>query len=108
MQAKVERAYQFETDWIREYAKAFMHCESGIEYSSDAFWRERISLVDIRNVFRNADVTYADKLNGPGATWIVEGDDGDGGYIVAEIVVISETLTVKVVKAIRINRREEK
>jgi len=105
MQAKVERACPLETEWIHEYAEAYMFGDCGIEFMPAAFAREGITLVDIRNVFRNGDVTYADKLDGPGAVWLVEGDDGDGGYIVAEIVVVSETLSVKVEKATRIGRR---
>ncbi|MGJ0508396.1 MAG: hypothetical protein ACR652_14995 [Methylocystis sp.] len=96
MQATVAEELSIETEWLREYASAYLPCEGGFKFTPEMFRREAVSIVDIRNVFRHGVVTYADKLDEPGALWIVRGYDGDGGYIVAEIVVVSETYDVDV------------
>jgi hypothetical protein len=107
MEAVAEQNFYIETVWIREYATTYLPAETGFRYQPEMFRRAGISIVDIRNVFRNGVVTYADKLDDPGSTWIVEGDDGDGGFIVAEIIVVSETWNVTVRKATRVLRARE-
>ncbi len=96
MVVKPERQFAIETDWIRGYASAWLPTEAPFKHTPAMFRREGVSILDLRNVFRNGVVTYDEKLDGPGALWIVEGDDGDGNLIIAEIVVISEELDVTV------------
>ena len=88
--------FKFQTEWIREYARAWSPMEAGFTYAPEVLRRANVFIVDLRNLLRNGVVTYDEKLDGPGALWIVEGDDGDGNLIVAEIVVISEELDVTV------------
>jgi hypothetical protein len=102
MVVKPERQFAFETDWIHAYASNWLPTEAPFRHTPAMFRREKISILDIRNVFRNGVVTYDEKLDGPGALWIIEGDDGDGNLILAEIVVISEELDVTVRRVERV------
>lgn len=107
MVAVAESKFKFETIWLREYATTYLPSEAGFTYQPEMFRREQVSLVDIRNVFRTGVVAYADKLDGPGAIWVVHGEDGDGGVVVAKIHVVSEALDVTVEKVERVTRGEE-
>ena len=53
-----------------------------------------MTLVDIRNVFRRGAVVQNEKLDCPGAHWVVEGDDLNGRLIRLGIVVVSEEVSV--------------
>lgn len=107
MEAVAEPDFKLETMWLREYATTYLPSEAGFSYQPEMFRQEHISIVDIRNVFRTGVVSYADKLDDPGAIWIVYGEDGDGEIIVAEILVISEALDVTVRKAKRVLRSQK-
>lgn len=107
MSAAPEPQFATETVWIREYAATYLPRETGFTYPPEMLRREKISLVDLRNVFRTGVVDYADKLEGPGALWMIEGSDGDGGRICAEVWVISETLEVTVRRVKRMRTLEE-
>lgn len=52
------------------------------------------TLVDIRNILRYGIVTYSDKLDEPGAIWVVEGEDANGRRLNLTLYVISETYSV--------------
>ena len=43
---------------------------------------------------KNGEVVYADKLDEPGAEWVVVGEDQDGRQYRLELVVISEVQNV--------------
>lgn len=107
MSAAPEPQFATETVWIREYAATYLPRETGFTYPPEMLRRENISVVDLRNVFRMGVVTYANKLDGPGALWIVEGSDGDGHRICAQLWVISETLEVTVRRVKRVKTLEE-
>lgn len=96
MVADAEASFAFQTDWLRSYASSWSPREAGFRFAPEMLRREDVSVVDLRNIFRNGVVTFDNKLDEPGALWIVEGDDGDGNMIVAELVVISETMDVTV------------
>lgn len=104
MVASAEESFAFQTNWLRAYASAWSPCEAGFSYAPAMLRREGVSVVDLRNLFRDGVVTYDNKLDEPGALWIVEGTDDDGTYLVAEIIVVSETMqvTVRRVKRTRI------
>ena len=102
MVVKPERQFAFETDSIRANVSTWLPTEAPFQHTPAMFRRKRASILDIRNVFRNGLVTYDEKLDGPGALWIIEGDDGDGNLIVAEIVVIFEELDVTVRRVKRV------
>lgn len=107
MSAKVKLDFSFQTDWTRAYASDWYPSEAPFKHSPDMFRREGVSVVELRNVFRFGEVTYDEKCDGPGATWIVEGDDGDGNTIVAEIVVISDAVDVTVRSVKKVRDRKE-
>ncbi|TLG78599.1 hypothetical protein [Methylocystis sp. B8] len=107
MSAAPEPQFATETVWIREYAATYLPRETGFTYTPEMLRRENVSVVDLRNVFRLGTVTYANKLDGPGALWIIEGSDGDGGSICAQLWVISETLEVTVRRVKRVKTLEE-
>jgi hypothetical protein len=87
-------AYAIETEWVRGYGRTYLPSEASFSYRP-ALLRERgVTLVDIRNVLRIGVVTFADKLDDPGAIWVVEGDDADGRRLVVTLHVVSETLNV--------------
>lgn len=103
MGLKREPSFEFETVWIRSYASAWSPSDAPFSYEKEALTEAGVNLVDLRNLFRNGVVTYDEKLDEPGAFWIVEGEDDDGNFLYAELIVISELqdVTVRRVKRVR-------
>jgi hypothetical protein len=87
-------ANAIETEWVRGYARTYFPSEAPFTYRPALLRRKRITLVDIRNALRSGVVTFSDKCDGPGAIWVVEGDDADGRRIVVTLHVVSETMSV--------------
>ena len=83
------------TDWLRGYAQTCLPIDASFECSDEELLEKGITLLDVRQFFRTAQVTYADKLEGPGGYWMAEGLDCDGRKLRAELVVISESVTVR-------------
>jgi hypothetical protein len=102
MAAEPKRALDIETIWIRQYARAYLPNETGFSFSAEMLRREGVTLIDVRNVFRKGVVTYADKLNDPGAIWVVEGEDVDGRPLRITVIVVSEILEVRLKKLERV------
>lgn len=94
MPAKPKTALKLETEWLREYARAYLPSEAAFSFSADALRRAGVTLVGIRNACREGIVFFSDKLDDPGAVWMVEGDDGDGNMLVITLVVITDTMSV--------------
>lgn len=99
--------FQTETTWIREYAKTYLPCEAGFSYSPDDLRSTGISLIQIRHVFRNGEVVFADKLDEPGAIWVVEGEDQDRLWLRLTVEVISETQSVLLREVVLIEPEED-
>ncbi len=95
------RVLRLETTWIREYARTYLPSEAGFSYSAAHVRQVGLDLVKIRNILRSGYVVRADKLDDPGALWVVEGDDNDGNTFRLTLTVISETLAVSLMKAER-------
>ncbi len=89
-----ERVHNVETTWIREYAQTYLPTEIGFSFSAEMLRKAGISLVAVRNVFRRGYVVCSEKLDGPGAIWVVEGDDNGGDQFRLTIRVVSECLEV--------------
>lgn len=83
------------TEWIRGYAQTCVPSELSFEFSEADLLAKDLSLLDVLDLFREGKVVYADKLDGPGGYWVIEGEDAEGRTLSAEIVVISESLTVR-------------
>jgi hypothetical protein len=93
-----KRVCSLETVWIREFAKTYMPSEAGLTYSPQNLRDAGISVIGIRNVLRRAHVVFADKLDGPGARWVIEGDNNDGERFRLTATVITEQLAVDLSK----------
>ena len=91
-----KRVLGFETEWLRAYATTYMPTESGFSYPRDELLRHGVNLVNVRHVFRYGTVVFADKLDEPGALWIVEGRDQDERLLRIVLCVVSEMLDVTI------------
>ncbi len=91
---QADRAFQLETEWIRCFAKFYMPTEAGFSHEPNNLRVQGVSLINIRHVFRNGIVVFDDKLDGPGAIWVVEGQDQDERYLCLELYVVSEIQSV--------------
>jgi hypothetical protein len=90
-----------ETEWIRSYARVYLPTEAGFSFSPEMLRDRDISIIKIRYLLKNGEVVYADKLDDPGALWIVVGEDQDGVRYELELVVVSETQSVTLRNVIR-------
>lgn len=94
VKGKAEGTLQVETEWIREYAKSYLPTEFGFSYAPSDLRAANVSLVNIRSAIINGVVVFSDKLDDPGAIWIVEGQDQDERYLRLELHVVSEPPSV--------------
>lgn len=106
MEESTDPIFAIETVWIREWARTYLPSESSLTYSAELFRKNSINLVDLRNILRSGRVVLSEKLDDPGAEWIVEGDDGEGNLFRVCLVVISETMDVTIHKIKRLNELE--
>ncbi len=98
---KPERVLRIETTWIREYARTYLPTEAGFSFSDDDLRASGITLVAVRHVLSKGYVTHAEKLNGPGAIWTIEGQDNDGDWYQLQIKVLSQEMDVTLLDADR-------
>lgn len=89
-----KRVCRIETVWIREFARTYLPSEAGLTFAPQRLRNAGISLVGVTNVMRGGYVTSADKLDGPGAVWVIEGDNNDGENFRLTVRVITEQLDV--------------
>lgn len=94
MTPKLKRVCDIETTWLREFAKTYLPSEVGLTYAPERLRAAGISLVGIRNVMREGTVVFADKLDGPGAIWVIEGENNDGEKFRLTARVCTEQLDV--------------
>ncbi|WP_430911117.1 hypothetical protein [Methylobacterium sp. sgz302541] len=106
MVAKRRRKPSIETVWLQDYARTYLPCEAAFSYSADALRRARVSLIDIRHAFRVGRVVRSEKLDEPGAEWVVEGEDCDGRSLIIIVLVVTETLSVRVRDVRRIEKKD--
>lgn len=97
-----QRGLKLETTWIREYARTYRPSEGGFSFCAQDLREAGLSLVALRQVLRHGYVVLADKLDGPGAVWIVEGKDNEENQYRLTIKVISEELDVTLRKVERL------
>jgi hypothetical protein len=88
-------AHAVETDWVRQYARTYLPSDAAFKFRPALLRREKVTLIDIRNVLRSGTVVFSDKLDDPGALWVVKGSDTDGRQIAVTLHVISETVSVE-------------
>lgn len=102
-----QRALGLETEWLREYARTYLPSEADFAFPPEDLRREGITLVQLRYLFWTGSVVYSDKLDEPGALWVVAGTDCDGNDLTATIIVVTEVLSVKLVEVKRGKGRKE-
>ena len=110
MPPQLERVFAHETAWIREYAKTYLPNEAGFSYSPDDLFRAGTSIIGIRNVLRRGYVVFANKLDCPGARWVIDGENNDGESFRLTLTVITESIAVslqKVERVVRLEKRED-
>src|SRR5260370_6169239 len=95
MKAARRKVQKSETEWLRAYAEAYEPTETGFAFPAERLREISASLVDIRVALRRCEVIYADKLDGPGALWIAEGPIDEQDRLRLSLIVVSETLDVR-------------
>lgn len=78
MPPQPKRVCELETVWIREFARTYLPSEAGFTCAPERLRQAGLTLIGVKNVFRRGHVVFADKLDEPGALWIIEGNDNDG------------------------------
>jgi len=102
MPARPKRVHSLETVWIREFAKTYSPAEVGLTYSPQSLRDAGLDLIGVRNIFRRGHVTFANKLHGPGALWVIEGDNNEGERFCLTTIVITEQLAVDLQRVERV------
>lgn len=87
-------ANTFETEWVRSFASTYLPCEAGFRFSPDDLKSAGVTLIAVKHAMKFGSVVYSDKLDEPGAYWIVEGQDINGNILRLELIVVSEILSV--------------
>ena len=98
MPPKPNSVQRIETTWLREYAKTYLPSESGFSFSDDDLRASGVNLIQVRQIFRKGYVVSAEKLDGPGALWTVEGQDNEENWFCAIVKVVSEELDVTLIE----------
>ena len=98
-----------ETVWIREFAKTYSPAEVGLSYPPQRLREAGISLIGIRNVFRRGYVVFADKLDGLGARWVIDGENNEGENfrIVADVITEQMAVDLKRVERVAMQVKSE-
>ncbi len=80
MPPQPKRVLGIEITWVREYARTYMPSEGGFSFCDDDLREAGVTLVAIKRILSHGHVVHAAKLDGPGAIWIVEGQDSDENW----------------------------
>jgi hypothetical protein len=107
MPPQLKRVLKIETTWINEYGRTYLPTEAGFSFSAEDLRAAGMNLVQVRYVLSHGRVVYADKLDDPGAIWVVEGEDNDENEFRLTVKVISEELDVTLIKIEKIERVEK-
>ena len=104
MVSEPRRKLSFETEWLRGYVQTYLPSDSVFSVCPDDLRVEGISLTDLNHVFRCGEVVFSEKLDGPGAEWVVVGENCDGDKLEICLHVETNTLRIELMYA---NRVEE-
>lgn len=96
-----------ETVWLRHWARTYLPCDDALEYPPEAFRRQGVNLLHFGCLLRGGWVVFADKLDEPGAIWVVEGQDCDDSDLRATLIVRTQEMSIRVVKVERLEREQE-
>jgi hypothetical protein len=106
----VKRGRKFlkiETEWLRAYARTYLPCEDALVYPPEVFRREHVDLLHFACLLRRGRVVSAEKLDEPGAVWIVEGQDCDDNDLRATLVVQTQEMSLRILDVERLHREQE-
>ena len=98
---------KIETQWIREWARTYLPSDDVLDYPPEAFRREGVNMLHLGCLLRRGGVVFADKLDEPGALWIVEGQDCDDNELRAKLIVQTQEMSIRVVDVERLQREQE-
>lgn len=90
------RKHGLETEWIRQWASTYMPADGSIVYSVALFRRLDFNLVHLMHALRRAVVVDADKLDGPGARWVVLSENCDGLPFEISLRVNTDSMQVEI------------
>lgn len=96
-----------ETTWIQGFASTYLPTDLGFTFSPEMLRANDVSIVDLRNALRSGHVVSTEKLDDPGAHWVVEGDDIDGRILRITLHVVSELVSVKLVDVSVVETRKD-
>ena len=91
-----------ETQWLRDFAAAYIPNDEAVEYNADDLRRSGISVVDLMCFFRGCHVNWSDKVETDHTIWRVTGEDCDGDSMSAELLVHTQEMTVKINRIVRV------
>jgi hypothetical protein len=97
---------KIETVWLREYARTYLPCEAGFSFPAARLRDAGLSLLGVMMIFRNGYVVFADKLDQPGAIWVVEGVDENLVSFRLTMTVVTEMLAVDLVRVERLSEED--
>lgn len=102
MVAKSKPSPSIETTWLRAWARSYEPSEGGFWFRADDLREIGLTLIDIRHAFKIGTVVASDKLEEPGARWIVIGEDCDGNPLMISIIVVTQELSVSLERVTRV------
>ena len=98
---------KYETQWLRQFARTYLPHNAPVEFDPAALRDANVTLLHLVCLFRGGWVVFSNKLDGPGAFWTVEGPDCDGAPIRASLEVQTQEMSIKVMKAERLDDDEQ-
>jgi hypothetical protein len=99
--------HKIETVWLREYANTYLPAETSFSYCPEVLRRHRLSLIDVRELFRCGRMVHATKLDEPGAIWMVEAEMEDGRRFRLEVHVISDLMELSLKDVEELSKGED-
>lgn len=90
------RKLDVETEWLRGWASTYLPMDCSLTYSASLFRTVSFTLVHLMHALRRGVVIDADKLDAPGARWIVVSENCDGALCEVVLRVVTDTMHVEV------------
>lgn len=97
---------KIETEWLRGYAQTYLPCDAALVFSPEELRQKGVDVLDLICLFGGGTVVFADKSDGPGAIWWVDGFDCDGNPLSADLIVETQEISIRVLKVRRLPSNE--
>lgn len=105
MVSKPKRKLNFETVWLREYVQTYPLSDTAFAFSPANLLTENVWLIDIMHGLRTGKVVHSEKLDEPGAHWLVRAEDCDGFSFEMMLHVETSTHHVEVLYVERLSEK---